>query len=104
MAQAAVRHKAKVRYGESERPSSTDRGYGWRWLKIRRRFLRLNPLCAKHLEQGQIVAAVAVDHIKPHRGDPKLLYDWNNLQSLCIPCHNKKSCTERHKPVEYLQG
>ncbi|MFC3058810.1 HNH endonuclease signature motif containing protein [Paenirhodobacter populi] len=29
-----------------------------------------------------------VDHIKPHRGDQALFWDWRNLQALCAHCHN----------------
>lgn len=35
-----------------------------------------------------------VDHIVPHRGDPELLYDEANLQSLCHECHSKKTARE----------
>jgi 5-methylcytosine-specific restriction endonuclease McrA len=26
-------------------------------------------------------------HIIAHRGDPKLFFDLNNLQTLCVECH-----------------
>lgn len=35
-----------------------------------------------------------VDHITPHNGDPELFYDLDNLQSLCIECHSRKTATE----------
>ena len=38
--------------------------------------------------------ATDVDHIVPHRGDARLLYDENNLQSLCKSCHSRKTATE----------
>jgi 5-methylcytosine-specific restriction protein A len=34
---------------------------------------------------------VDVDHIVPHRGDPKLLRHWDNLQSLCHRHHSLKT-------------
>ncbi|HWL55465.1 MAG TPA: HNH endonuclease [Paracoccus sp. (in: a-proteobacteria)] len=32
--------------------------------------------------------ATLVDHIKPHRGDKALFWNWNNWQALCAPCHS----------------
>jgi 5-methylcytosine-specific restriction endonuclease McrA len=29
------------------------------------------------------------DHKEPHRGDPDLFWDPENLQCLCKPCHDK---------------
>lgn len=36
-------------------------------------------------DTSQLVA----DHIKPHRGDPRLFWDPENLQTLFKPCHDK---------------
>jgi len=38
--------------------------------------------------QGKITAANIVDHMKPHRGDPVLFFDFDNTQSLCKRCHD----------------
>jgi 5-methylcytosine-specific restriction protein A len=35
--------------------------------------------------------AVIVDHIQPHRGDPGLFWAQSNWQSLCKPCHDRKT-------------
>jgi 5-methylcytosine-specific restriction endonuclease McrA len=43
---------------------------------------------------GTIRAAKVVDHIKPHKGDHDLFWDEVNWQSLCEPCHNKKTARE----------
>jgi len=52
---------------------------------------------ARQLQQGRITPATVADHIVPHRGDPKLFYDPNNLQSLCALCHNaRKKLQEIH--------
>ena len=74
--------------GEVNRSKTTERGYGARWRRLRAAHLAREPLCRFHVKQGQIVAATVVDHIRPHRGDPALLYDPNNLQSLCVTCHS----------------
>lgn len=74
--------------------SSNERGYGYRWKKLRDRFIQKHPHCVECLKNGVITLATDVDHIIPHRGDPKLLYDENNLQSLCKSCHSKKTARE----------
>ena len=40
------------------------------------------------------MAAQVVDHIIPHRGDPSLMWDESNWQSLCKPCHDSKTAGE----------
>ena len=41
--------------------------------------------------------APIVDHIIPHRGDPVLFYDPDNLQCLCLVCHNRKTAGEERR-------
>ena len=35
-----------------------------------------------------------VDHVKPIRTHPDLAYDLRNLQTLCVPCHSRKTRIE----------
>lgn len=81
-------HKPKV---IDNRLSSTARGYNYHWQKVRRMYLRENPLCVECLNLGIITPATVVDHIEPHRGDYDKFWDENNMQSLCETCHNKKT-------------
>jgi len=56
---------------------------------------------------GRVSLAFAVDHKTPHRGDVALLFDINNLQSLCELCHNsnKQSIEKRgYDKVVALDG
>ncbi|WP_423837057.1 HNH endonuclease [Sutterella wadsworthensis] len=46
------------------------------------------------MKQGRLTLATDVDHIKPHRGDPILLFDEKNLQALCHACHSRKTASE----------
>lgn len=48
------------------------------------------------MREGRTEPAVIVDHVKEiaDGGDP---YDWDNLQSLCLPCHNRKTAAERRR-------
>jgi 5-methylcytosine-specific restriction endonuclease McrA len=59
-----------------------------RWHRLRWDQLQRQPLCELHLVQQEIVAATVADHKVPHRGDEKLFFDENNLQSLCKVCHD----------------
>jgi len=70
------------------RGSAASRGYGHRWRKVRTAFLAQHPAC---VEPGCGQPATDVDHIKAHRGDQKLMWDWNNLQSLCHAHHSAKT-------------
>lgn len=79
---------------DAQRGSSHERGYGARWRRARKAYLARHPLCAEHKRRGDVVAATTVDHIKPHRGDQTLMWDQNNWQSLCKPCHDSKTARE----------
>ncbi len=70
------------------RPNAARRGYDARWRKIRIAHLKEFPFCVFHLENNQFIPATIVDHITPHKQNPYLLYDPNNLQSLCKHCHD----------------
>lgn len=90
-------HEALHRDGG--RASSGKRGYNSKWQKARKRYLRANPLCVQCKAEGRLVEATVVDHIKPHRGDPALFWDEKNWQSLCKPCHDKKTWNEDKNPT-----
>ena len=82
-----------------DRPSAESRGYNSRWRKVRATYLRKHPLCVRCMADGRYVKATVVDHIVPHRGDPKLMWDESNYQALCKKCHDKKTWTEDSNPV-----
>ena len=81
-----------------DRASSSKRGYNRQWQKARVRYLKAHPLCVQCLKEGHAVTATVVDHIRPHRGDPVLFWDEKNWQSLCKPCHDKKTWNEDNNP------
>lgn len=47
-----------------------------------------DPLCALCADVGRVTAATVADHVTPHKGDERLFYDYDNLQSLCKTCHD----------------
>lgn len=79
---------------EAIRETSTQRGYGSRWQKARMTFLARSPLCVECEAAGRVTAATVVDHITPHKGDQAMFWDSGNWQSMCGPCHNRKTATE----------
>lgn len=62
-----------------------------RWRRMAKRHKAENPLCVQCLANGKIQPVEETDHIIPHRGNERLRYDWDNLQSLCRSCHDKKT-------------
>jgi 5-methylcytosine-specific restriction endonuclease McrA len=66
-----------------------------RWQRLRLLKLRQNPLCELCLQVGEIEPATVVDHIVPINkgGDPFPGFD--QLMSLCAPCHNQKTRCEQ---------
>lgn len=86
---------------DKERPTTTQRGYGYRWQKYRLKYLAAHPFCVMCLQEGKYVKATDVDHIKPHRGDPKLMWDPANLRSLCRFHHSVKTGLEDTHGIVY---
>lgn len=63
------------------------------WRKLRAVKISQQPFCEECLKSGKYVSANVVDHIVPiNQGGEPLAFD--NLQSLCNRCHNKKSSSE----------
>lgn len=71
----------------ARRGSAAQRGYGYRWRKLRDMQLAREPLCA-----SCGAPASEVDHITPKaRGGRDTRA---NLQSLCKTCHSRKTLIE----------
>ena len=63
-----------------------------RWRKLRAYKLSQDPLCENCLKENRTTPAKEVHHITsvdPNNIDPEVCYDYDNLQSLCVPCHRK---------------
>jgi len=58
------------------------------WQRLRAEQLRKYPYCqCPHHKEKKELAAV-VDHISPHKGNRRLFFDRNNLQSMTKTCHD----------------
>lgn len=86
------RHAA-MRVWQRDTRSTTDRGYGHAWRKIREHVLMTEPLCRTCAAAGRTVAATDVDHIVPKHMDGT--DEIENLQPLCRACHNRKTAREK---------
>lgn len=82
------------------RPHSADRGYDGRWRKFRLAWLKqqfaagnvLCSWCGKPLDGAS--KDIHVDHVIPHKNDPALMYDPNNLAPMHARCHSEKTCQQ----------
>jgi len=81
------------------RKSASKRGYNSRWQKCRIAYLCQHPLCSDCDRRGLVTPATVVDHIVPHKGDPRLFWDEKNWQSLCDNCHNSYKQALEHGVV-----
>lgn len=64
-----------------------------RWKKLRNEKLKDSPVCEECAKNGVSTLATEVHHIRPVESVAgvaameRLMFDWNNLQSLCHACH-----------------
>ncbi|KPU83710.1 HNH endonuclease [Marinosulfonomonas sp. PRT-SC04] len=85
----------RARAGQGDKARQHHRLYECRaWRKARKAHLSKHPLCVDCGEFGLVIAARDVDHIEPHEGDRKKFWDRRNWQSLCHPCHSRKTARE----------
>jgi len=64
------------------------------WKRLRAERLSIEPMCRHCRGKGKLTEATVVDHITPFfMPDDALATDQNNLQSLCVSCHNAKTNT-----------
>ena len=79
-------------FARNDGRSSTARGYGADWRRVRAGVLAEEPLCRLCHAAGRVAAATEVDHIEPFHGlaDPLRLAP-TNLRPLCTPCHRSRT-------------
>lgn len=64
-----------------------------RWKKLRAEKIRVNPICERCEKKNKIIPAEEVHHKIPfdYGTTPEeielLAFDWDNLESVCEPCH-----------------
>ena len=87
---------------QGQRGTTTERGYGWRWQKLRVQILKRDGyLCTACIERGRPTPATDVDHIKPKANGGS--DEPDNLTSMCKPCHEAKSARDKgHTPKQTI--
>lgn len=84
-------HAARKRYERRpDRREDKDFYKSPAWRALRLAFLQANPLCRDCKALGRYEPARHVHHIVDRKQRPDLAWDWDNLQALCVPCHNRK--------------
>ena len=78
---------------DAHRGNAAERGYDARWQRYRKAYLAGHPLCVLCKAEGKVQVATVVDHIRPHRGNDRLMWDEANHQALCKRCHDRKTAT-----------
>jgi len=80
---------------DRQRGNSTQRGYDYRWARIRRVFLNEHPLCQDCLDSyPQVIReATEVHHIKALRDGGT--HNQDNLIALCRGCHSRRTAKEQ---------
>lgn len=77
------------------------------WKNLSKAFKMANPLCEECLKKGIIKEAQHIHHIQSFMSVDdelrrmELAYDWNNLQSLCVECHQIKHQNNKNKITTY---
>ncbi|MGG6437388.1 HNH endonuclease signature motif containing protein [Saccharococcus caldoxylosilyticus] len=68
------------------------------WERLRQAALaRDHYLCQHCLQHNRITRATIVDHIVPISVDWSKRLSLDNTQSLCHPCHNRKTAEDRRR-------
>lgn len=85
--------KQRRREWQNAKPrlSSSKRGYGREWRKIRERVLTDQPLCEFCMDTGRLTVANVVDHIDGNSRNN----DRANLRSLCASCHSRRTAQDQ---------
>ncbi len=82
---------------DAERESASERGYDANWHKVSRMHLNEFPLCQECEKHGKITAAILTHHIRRIvDGGDRL--EWENLESLCVECHDVIHSEDRFNP------
>jgi 5-methylcytosine-specific restriction endonuclease McrA len=82
----------RIRKSVDNRAPSGERGYHWRWHKVREMKLRRDPLCEDCTAEGRTVKAEMVHHLDGNARHN----DLENLVSLCTVCHGRRHSKDGH--------
>lgn len=76
-----------------------------KWIAKRKKILRRdNYQCQECRKYGKLTQAVYVHHIKHLEDYPDLALVDSNLESVCLPCHNKLHPEKGTKSLQQKRG
>ena len=75
-----------------------------RWQRLRKAHLSKHPYCQCPHHKNKRIEGNVVDHKIPHKGDTKLFWDKDNLQTLTKQCHDKFKQSEERGGRGFNQG
>ena len=78
-----------------KRQATTDLYNSAAWATLRKVQISKQPLCQACLLDGKIASAQHVDHVFPWHTIGKQAFRANLFQSLCGPCHSRKTGLEQ---------
>jgi 5-methylcytosine-specific restriction endonuclease McrA len=81
-----------------QKPKQAQYTYDYAWTKLRNKRIAAEPLCRLCMEAGHVTPATQVDHIKPRAEGGR--DEWDNTQSLCLPCHQAKTAEENRRGIK----
>lgn len=88
--------KAKPRRRRQKKKESPNMAFynSSAWRQLRKNYIMNHPICKICNDNGILQEGHHVDHIQPiSQGGARL--DPNNLQTLCITCHSRKTIKEQ---------
>lgn len=72
------------------------------WIRLRNFKISENPFCERCPEE-LLTPATEVHHIKEVKPHPELALEFDNLESLCKPCHSSHTMKQNtYKPGKIL--
>lgn len=95
----AAHERKRRRFWDEHRDQAIRSLYTGAWATYSKARLAEYPICTDPYgeHKGRLVVAGVTDHVVPHRGDRGKFWNPLNHQSLCVPCHNRKSLEERER-------
>ena len=79
--------------------------YSSKWRKLRKMKLAISPFCERCLADGIYTPAYIIHHkeyiTNQNYQDGDVMYNLDNLESLCVECHNKEHFEGKSKK-EYI--
>lgn len=86
-----IRDKKYRNNQDNKRLGASERGYNWNWHKVRKMKLNKDPLCERCKKEKKVVVATLVHH---KDRNPKNNIE-ENLESLCVICHEEEHKEDR---------